>query len=263
MGRALLVLETPQDRQKAISWINKAPVGTRVEFKASKRSLPQNDRLWAMLTDVQAHMKRKGVDYNTDQWKVIFLHAWGKEVEFLPGLDGKTFVPYGQSSSDLSKDEMTSLIEFMMAWGAEQGVTFHDPKQPNSDGAPDASRSDDAAPSPSASSEPADDPAPSAGSTSSEGELSPADRSLLIRCYGKLLAINEEPDLDVEAKEKILNAAKDDWKAELPEHLHKHLKSFFYSALGVIRGHDKRKAAKEYAGFLECAVEELIGDDHG
>jgi hypothetical protein len=171
MGRALLVLETPQDRQKAISWINKAPVGTRVEFKASKRSLPQNDRLWAMLTDVQAHMKRKGVDYNTDQWKVIFLHAWGKEVEFLPGLDGKTFVPYGQSSSDLSKDEMTSLIEFMMAWGAEQGVTFHDQKQPNSDGATDASRSDDAAPSPSASSEPADDPAPSAGSTSSEPSL--------------------------------------------------------------------------------------------
>jgi hypothetical protein len=53
----------------------------------------------------------------------------------------------------------------------------HDPEtgelteQPNSDGAPDASRSDDAAPSPSASSEPADDPAPSAGSPIAEREL--------------------------------------------------------------------------------------------
>lgn len=133
MGRALLVIETPQDRQKAISWINKAPVGTRVEFKASKRSLPQNDRLWAMLTDVREHMKAKGLDYSTDQFKVIFLHAWGKEIEFLPGLDGKTFVPYGQSSSDLSKEEMTSFIEFIMAWGAENGIAFHDPNTEASD----------------------------------------------------------------------------------------------------------------------------------
>lgn len=131
MGRALLVLDDPDIRDvrnKAIDWINRAPVGTRVEFKASKRSLPQNDRLWAMLTDVQTYMKAKEADYSTDQWKVIFLHAWGKEIEFLPGLDGKTFVPYGQSSSDLSKEEMTDFIEFIMAWGAENGVTFHDPK---------------------------------------------------------------------------------------------------------------------------------------
>lgn len=53
----------------------------------------------------------------------------------------------------------------------------HDPEtgelteQPNSDGAPDASESDDAAPSPGASSEPADDPAPSAGSPIAEREL--------------------------------------------------------------------------------------------
>jgi hypothetical protein len=151
MGRALLVLESPQDRQKAISWINKAPVGTRVEFKASKRSLPQNDRLWAMLTDVREHMKAKGLDYTTDQFKVIFLHAWGKEVEFLPGLDGKTFVPYGQSSSDLSKEEMTSFIEFIIAWGAENGVTFHEPNTETSDaGGNHASGDNSADPSPGA-----------------------------------------------------------------------------------------------------------------
>ncbi|TPM53236.1 hypothetical protein FJ959_22145 [Mesorhizobium sp. B2-2-4] len=136
MGRALLVLNTEADRQKAAHWVSKAPWGTRIEFKASKRSLPQNDRLWAMLTDVAAHMKALGRDYTTEEWKLLFMSAWGREIRFLPGLDQKTFVPVGQSSSDLSKQEMTDLIEFIYAWGAENGVTFNDPKEqePSADG---------------------------------------------------------------------------------------------------------------------------------
>ena len=54
------------------------------------------------------------------------MHACGREVQFIPALDNSTFIPWGQSSSDLSKEEMTALIEFMFAWGAEKSVTFHD-----------------------------------------------------------------------------------------------------------------------------------------
>lgn len=173
MGRALLVLETPQDREKAVTWIGKAPVGTRVEFKASKRSLPQNDRLWAMLTDVQAHMKRQGTDFTTDQWKVIFLHAWGREVEFLPDLDGKTFIPYGQSSSDLSKEEMTDFIEFIIAEAAKRDIPLHDPNNsPSAEGSPSQADDDGASPpetsaSPSAPAE----TVPPAGALSPEAWL--------------------------------------------------------------------------------------------
>lgn len=128
MGRALIVMNSSADREKAARWIWKAPAGTRVEFKASKRSLPQNDRMWAMLTDVAEQVTHCGNRYTPDQWKVLFLHACGREVQFLPGLDGKTFLPWGQSSSDLSKAEMSELIEFIFAWGAENGVTFHEPE---------------------------------------------------------------------------------------------------------------------------------------
>ena len=82
--------------------------------------------MWAMLTDVSkqaTHMCRR---YTPDEWKVLFLHALGKEMTFLPALDGTTFVPYGQHSSDLGKSEMTALIELIFAWGAEHGITFHD-----------------------------------------------------------------------------------------------------------------------------------------
>lgn len=127
MGRALIILNTEADRAKVSDWTRKAPWGTRIEFKASKRTLDQNSRMWAMLTDVAQQAKHIERRYTPDQWKILFMHACGREVQFLPSLDGTTFIPWGQSSSDLSKQEMSDLMEFMTAWGVEHGVVFHDP----------------------------------------------------------------------------------------------------------------------------------------
>ncbi len=132
MTRYLVVLNTQADREKATRYISAAPWGTRVELKAAKRSLPQNDRMWAMLSDIAAQKEHGGRKFTPDQWKIIFMAACGREVQFIPSLDGKTFIPWGQSSSDLSREEMTDLIEFMFSWGAENDVTFHEPKPSHS-----------------------------------------------------------------------------------------------------------------------------------
>lgn len=129
MSRWTHILSDDLAIQRAINWIRQAPHGMRLEFKMPKRTLPQNDRMWAMLTDIAAVMRKRGTDYTTDQWKVVFMHACGREIRLLPSLDGKGFIPYGQSSSDLSKQEMTDLIEFMFAWGAENNVTFNDDRK--------------------------------------------------------------------------------------------------------------------------------------
>lgn len=129
MSRHMLVLHTEEDRKRARTYVNSAPVGTRVELKAEKRSLPQNDRMWAILTDISAQKDHNGRRYTPDQWKCLMLHAIGREVSFIPSLDGSTFLPWGQSSSDLSKEEMTALIDFMQTWTAENGVTLHGPQE--------------------------------------------------------------------------------------------------------------------------------------
>jgi len=126
MSRYLVTLYGPVSRREAHQFIEKAPIGTRVELKAAKRTLPQNDRMWAMLTDISRQKEHAGRKYTPDQWKVLFMHACGREVQFIPSLDNSTFIPWGQSSSDLSVGEMSDLIEFMQAWGAENGVVFHD-----------------------------------------------------------------------------------------------------------------------------------------
>jgi hypothetical protein len=126
MSRFLVVINSTVDRVRAAKALASAPFGPRVEFKAAKRSLPQNDRMWAMLSDVAQQKQHAGRKYTADQWKVLFMHACGREVQFIPSLDNSTFIPWGQSSSDLGKDEMSNLIDFIAAWGAENGVTFHD-----------------------------------------------------------------------------------------------------------------------------------------
>lgn len=126
MSRATVILNGPADREKVCRWAQGVPLGTRVEFKEVKRSLPQNDRMWAMLTELSQQATLGGKKFAPDQWKVIFLHALGQEIQLLPSLDGSTFVPWGQSSSDLSKDEMTGLIELIFKFGAEHGVVFQD-----------------------------------------------------------------------------------------------------------------------------------------
>lgn len=126
MTRALITLRSAADRNLALRWIADVPAGTRVEFKAPKRSLPQNDRMWAMLTEIAMQLPWHGLKLSTDDWKLIFLDALKREVRNVPNLNGDGFVSLGRSSSDLSKEEMSDLIELIYAFGSQHGVTFKD-----------------------------------------------------------------------------------------------------------------------------------------
>ena len=52
--------------------------------------------------------------------------ALKREVRMVPNLDGNGFVSLGRSSSDLSKSEMSDLMELIAAFGAQHGVEFRD-----------------------------------------------------------------------------------------------------------------------------------------
>ena len=129
MSRAVVLLNSAAERGRVAKWAMTAPPGTRVEFKEAKRSTEQNSRMWAMLTDVSKQVKHHDRVYSPEDWKCLFMHALGREVRFLPSLDGQGFVPIGYRSSDLSKGEMTELMDLMEAWGAEHGVVFHDDRK--------------------------------------------------------------------------------------------------------------------------------------
>lgn len=126
MSRAVVILDSPGQREKAVGWVRVAPEGTRVEFKRSKRTLPQNDRMWAMLTDVAQQVPWHGIKLTPDDWKLIFMDALDREIRMVPNLDGNGFVALGRSSSSLTISEMADLMELIAAFGARNGVTFGD-----------------------------------------------------------------------------------------------------------------------------------------
>lgn len=126
MSRYAFTLHSAADRTRALRTITAAPAGSRVEVKAARRSSDQNSKMWAMLTEIAQQVLWHGVRLRPDDYKLIFLDALKRELRAVPNLDGDGFVNLGRSSSDLTKSEMSDLIELMHKFGAEHGVKFAD-----------------------------------------------------------------------------------------------------------------------------------------
>ena len=127
MSRALLTLITIADRDRACRWVRQAPIGSTVEFKAPRRSLEQNARMWALLTDVATQVDWYGQKLTSEDWKTIFTASLRK-ARVVPGLDGG-FVPLGMRTSDMTKAELGDLMTLIEAFGAEHGVVFGDDRR--------------------------------------------------------------------------------------------------------------------------------------
>jgi NinB protein/Bacterial RNA polymerase, alpha chain C terminal domain len=125
MTRALLVLRRDADRSKAVQWVTSAPAGTRIEFKAPRRTLDQNSLLWARLTEIAHQVDWYGQKLSAEDWKDVF-SASLRKARVVPGIDPGTYVPLGMRTSDMSKEEMGLLLDLIAAFGAEHGVTFRD-----------------------------------------------------------------------------------------------------------------------------------------
>ncbi len=126
MSRAVLVLASDAIRQKARGWILSAPRLTRVEFRAPRRTLPQNARMWAMLTDMASQLPWHGLKLSAEDWKLIFLDALKREVRLAPNIEGTGLVNLGRSTSELTVQEMSDLMELIAAFGARHGVVFQE-----------------------------------------------------------------------------------------------------------------------------------------
>lgn len=129
MDRVTLSLFEPQQAHKAImhAWShakNAVMAGHRLtlEIRPEKRSDAQNRRLWSMLSDISEQVNWHGHSLTPGEWKDVFTAAI-KRTKVVPGLDGG-FVVCGQSTSQMTKREMSELQQLMEAFGAEHEVAF-------------------------------------------------------------------------------------------------------------------------------------------
>lgn len=130
MSRNLLRL-TPGARQQAHAWVEKALTMWSpgkpwlLEIREPKRTDEQNAAMWGLLAQITKQRPvHNGRQMNSDLWKAVFMDALGHEVDYVGSLDGKRVFPLGHRSSHLNKAQMSDLIELMLAWSAEQGLTI-------------------------------------------------------------------------------------------------------------------------------------------
>jgi hypothetical protein len=121
-----VILSNRAVRQRAHALIDAAPEGAVVNIRAATRTSEQNDKMWALLSDV-SRAKPEGRVLPPEIWKCIFMASVGHQCRFEPSLDGKGVVPIGFKSSRLNKAEFSDLIECILAYGAEHDVAWSDP----------------------------------------------------------------------------------------------------------------------------------------
>ena len=97
-----------------------------IEVKEMTRSVEQNARLWALLTDVSNQVNWYGNKLTPEEWKDVFTASL-KRHKTVPGIDGG-FVVLGMRTSKMSVREMGELMELIEAFGANHGVRFTAPE---------------------------------------------------------------------------------------------------------------------------------------
>ena len=133
--RIIMSLYEPTQAHRAImtawhhvkGWLVAGDQRLTLEIRPEKRSDAQNRRLWAMLGEISAQVDWYGYKLTAEEWKDVF-SASLKRTKVVPGLDGG-FVVCGQSTSKMTKAEMTELQDLMEAFGAERGVKFTAPEE--------------------------------------------------------------------------------------------------------------------------------------
>ena len=131
MGREemkrLFILASTEARRNAAAYCMAAPEGDYVRFSEPTRSLDQNAKMHAVFGDIAKQAKFMGRTITAPQWKTLMIsgHAivTGRGVDMVPGLEGE-FVNIRESSAGMSVARMASVIEYALAYGAQNGVIF-------------------------------------------------------------------------------------------------------------------------------------------
>lgn len=101
------------------------PVELVLRRPKNQRSLDQNRRLWAVLSDVSRQVEWYGRHLSKEAWKDIFSAALERQ-DVVPGLEGG-FVMIGGRTSKMTKQRFADLLTLIDAFGAEHGVQWSDP----------------------------------------------------------------------------------------------------------------------------------------
>lgn len=133
----------PTARQTARTYVDVAPDGWEVTFSPPKKKRIQEEKYHAMLGDIARQCLHFGRQLTLLQWKRVmaeaFVHVLREEArakgdpdpfpegQILPSIDGLRVVQVDVLTRDFTVKQAAAFIEYLYAYGAENGVRWSDP----------------------------------------------------------------------------------------------------------------------------------------
>lgn len=134
---ATFLLLSDRDRQMALRFVERCPIGQQVKISKPGRTNEQNSRLHALLTDIAEQLpwpKDSGELHDLEYWKractLTWLHETNEHPEIITTLDGNHIGLFVPRTSELDVEKCSSLIEWLYAFGSSNGVAFKEREQP-------------------------------------------------------------------------------------------------------------------------------------
>jgi len=121
--RDVFIPMTEDDRQLCHDIEEGVPLrGKFTRKKVDQRTVDQNKKMWAMLSDIAKQVNWYGNYLTKEDWKDI-LSASLKKQKAVPGINGG-FVVLGARTSKMSIKEMIDMIELMYVFGVEHNIVW-------------------------------------------------------------------------------------------------------------------------------------------
>lgn len=126
------VLGPGEARGDVLEAILRAPEGYAVTIAPESRSGAQNRLLHPLLDDIAHQTRWDGRPLPMLQWKTLMVSghaiATGEDCKLVRGIEGE-LVNLRESTAAMTKSRFASLVEYVLAWGTNQGVWFRtDPR---------------------------------------------------------------------------------------------------------------------------------------
>lgn len=128
MTEKRLMVVSPTNRPFIKQQIDLLEVGDQVRVGPPNRTIAQNARLHAVLTDISKQVEWHGAHLSVDVWKRLCMAAWLRERSeqplLVPAIDGHGVDIVFERTSKLSPKQCSELVEWCLCFGAEHDVKF-------------------------------------------------------------------------------------------------------------------------------------------
>ena len=100
-----------------------------MDIQQAPKSREQEEKYHAMIGEIAKQAEHLGSKWDAESWKRLLVDQFMRDAgvggnRVLPNLDGTGIVQLGSQTRKFTKEQASEFVEWLLAWGAEHGITY-------------------------------------------------------------------------------------------------------------------------------------------